>query len=150
MIGPGKQHNLRVLRDAEWTDDFNRLLAVSGLSANRLLNHLIQTGIATLDVTGQKGRLAIVTSEELNHLLERRAAQATGRPLPRNIPSFEVTPQVSESPVPVETVVEEDEPEATESATTAPRRPSIKQKNPRNKVQIEGDVLDTFHKFQGE
>lgn len=147
MIGPGKQHNLRVLRDAEWTDDFNRLLAVSGLSANRLLNHLIQTGIATLDVTGQKGRLAIVTSEELNHLLERRAAQATGRPLPQSIPSFEASPQVAESHSPVETLVEQ---EQSESVAPAPRRPEIKQKNPRNKVQIEGNVLDTFHKFQGE
>lgn len=147
MIGPGKQHNLRVLRDAEWTDDFNRLLAVSGLSANRLLNHLIQTGIATLDVTGQKGRLAIVTSEELNHLLERRAAQATGRPLPQSIPSFEVTPQSVESPSPVDALVDQ---EQSEAVAPAPRRPEIKQKNPRNKVQIEGNVLDTFHKFQGE
>ena len=147
MIGPGKQHNLRVLRDAEWTDDFNRLLAVSGLSANRLLNHLIQTGIATLDVTGQKGRLAIVTSEELNHLLERRSAQATGRPLPQSIPSFEATPQSVESPSSVDAIIEQEQPEAV---APAPRRPEIKQKNPRNKVQIEGNVLDTFHKFQGE
>lgn len=147
MIGPGKQHNLRVLRDAEWTDDFNRLLAVSGLSANRLLNHLIQTGIATLDVTGQKGRLAIVTSEELNHLLERRSAQATGRPLPQSIPSFEASPQTEGAPSSVVTRVDQEQPEAV---TPAPRRPEIKQKNPRNKVQIEGNVLDTFHKFQGE
>lgn len=146
MIGPGKQHNLRVLRDAEWTDDFNRLLAVSGLSANRLLNHLIQTGIATLDVTGQKGRLAIVTSEELNHLLERRAAQSSGRPLPQDIPSFEVPAQPAATPPPVETIVSE-APQETEK--TPRRRPEIKQKNPR-KVQIENNVLETFHKYQGE
>lgn len=98
-------------------------------------------------MTGQKGRLAIVTSEELNHLLERRAAQATGRALPQSIPSFEAIPQVAESPSPVETLVDQ---EQSEAVAPAPRRPEIKQKNPRNKVQIEGNVLDTFHKFQGE
>lgn len=146
MIEPGKQHNLRVLRDAEWTEDFNRLLAVSGLSANRLLNHLIQTGIATLDITGQKGRLAIVTSEELNHLLERRSGLSTGRTAPQPIATLE----------PVIEPEQETESEGASGSDSsheeAPktRRPTIKQKNPRQKVQLDGNVLDTFHKFQGE
>lgn len=147
MIEPGKQHNLRVLRDAEWTEDFNRLLAVSGLSANRLLNHLIQTGIATLDVTGQKGRLAIVTSEELNHLLERRSGLSTGRPAAQPIatlePVAEIEKEDSQPEAPINEPVQEKEAPVT-------RRPTIKQKNPRQKVQLEGNVLDTFHKFQGE
>lgn len=137
MIEPGKQHNLRVLRDATWTEDFNRLLAVSGLSANRLLNHLIQTGISTLDVTGQKSRIAIVTTEELNHLLERRAKGPSTEPVAQ-VRQTEPVPE----PIPQPVVEPEPEPQASTR-----RKPQIERKR-RQDVKVGGDVLDTFRQYQ--
>lgn len=148
MMEPGKQHNFRVLRDATWTDDFNRLLAVSGLSTNKLINYLIQTGLATFDVTGEKQRLAFVTSEELEHLIARRLSPENlqgieSKPVPKAVPV--ATPKKE---VYVEEAPTESEPEVDEKPT---RRPAInKGRNKRPSVAVPDDVKDSFNQFKAD
>ncbi|MGF0347672.1 hypothetical protein ACQR3P_28945 [Rhodococcus sp. IEGM1300] len=142
MIEPGKQHNFRILSDATWTEDFNRILAVSGLSANKLINHMIQTGLATLDITGEKQRLAFVTTNELEYLVEKRLA---GEKLvtKKNSPPSKASASEEEQ--------EEDsqkEP-VVETPSVPPRKPAINSKRkPRTTVSIPDSVKSSVDQFK--
>lgn len=142
MIEPGKQHNFRVLTDAKWTDDFNRLLAVSGLSANKLINHLIQTGLSTLDITGEKQRLAFVTTNELEYLIEKRleGEELVTKKKTKLAPkAVDPQPEVEENPQ------QEDE----DLLTKSPRKPAINSKRkPRTTVSIPDSVKSSVDQFK--
>lgn len=149
MIEPGKQHNFRVLTDAKWTDDFNRLLAVSGLSANKLINHLIQTGLATLDITGEKQRLAFVTTHELEFLIEKRLSGER----------LVLDKNASKPSLPVETDPLEEEASSMVSeelveespAPASPRKPSINTKRKgKPKVSVPDSVKSSFEQYKAD